>query len=63
MRPGDLRPFHPDHPLLKLAGIGESGRSDVSENVDRYLAEFLREKRTSRARQQPPRRRKPPTDS
>ena len=62
MKSDDLRPFHPDHPLLKLAGIGESGRSDVSENVDRYLDQLLREKKTSPATQ-PHRRRKPPTGS
>jgi len=61
MKSDDLRPFHPEHPLLKLAGIGESGRSDVSENADRYLDELLREKKTSRARQRPGRRGTRPT--
>ncbi len=33
-----IRAFGPDHPLLALAGIGESGRGDISEEHDRYLA-------------------------
>ncbi len=32
----------PDHPLLALAGIGESGRSDIAEEHDRYLAALSR---------------------
>ena len=39
----ELRPSYPGHPLLALAGIGDSGRSDISEEHDRYLAEFLRD--------------------
>lgn len=31
-------PVGADHPLLALAGIGESGRSDIAEEHDRYLA-------------------------
>lgn len=38
----ELRPSYPGHPLLALAGIGDSGRSDISEEHDRYLAEFAR---------------------
>ena len=33
-----IRPFSPDHPLLALAGIGESGRRNIAEEHDRYLA-------------------------
>jgi hypothetical protein len=62
MKASDLRPFHPDDPLLKLAGVGESGRSDVSANVDRYVHELLRAKKTSRARPRPGGH-KPPTGS
>ena len=38
----ELRPSYPGHPLLALAGIGDSGRSDISEEHDRYLAELAR---------------------
>ena len=44
--PGEETPllfFGPDHPLLKLAGIGESGLSEVSEEHDRYLTESIRD--------------------
>jgi excisionase family DNA binding protein len=37
-----LRPFGPDHPLLALAGVGESGHSDISDEHDRYLAEWTK---------------------
>ena len=33
-----VRLFDPEHPLLALAGIGESGRADVAQEHDRYLA-------------------------
>lgn len=36
--------FGPEHPLLALAGIGDSGRSDISTEHDRYLAEFTQPK-------------------
>lgn len=39
----ELRPSYPRHPLLALAGIGDSGRTDISEEHDRYLAEFVRD--------------------
>lgn len=32
--------FNPDHPLLELSGVGASGKHDVSENHDWYLAEI-----------------------
>ncbi len=32
------RRFGLDHPLLALAGIGESGRHDIGEEHDRHLA-------------------------
>ena len=38
----ELRPSYPGHPLLALAGIGDSGRSDIAEEHDRYLAELAR---------------------
>lgn len=39
------RPFTTDDPLLKAAGIFEGdGPGDVSENVDRYLAEAYEER-------------------
>lgn len=38
-----ILPFGPDHPLLKLAGIGDSGLGDVAEEHDRYLAEATRD--------------------
>jgi len=41
---GRLRRFGPEHPLLELAGIGESGRSDIAEQHDRYLAGLSRPK-------------------
>ena len=41
---GLLRRFGPQHPLLGLAGIGESGRSDIAEQHDRYLAGLSRPK-------------------
>lgn len=37
-----LKLLTPDHPLLELVGVGDSGRSDIAEEHDRYLAEFLR---------------------
>lgn len=40
----ELRPSYPDHPLLELAGIGDSGRSDIAEEHDRYLNELHRAK-------------------
>jgi len=36
--------FGLEHPLLALAGIGDSGRSDISSEHDRYLAEFTQPK-------------------
>lgn len=39
---GPDRPFGPDHPLLLLAGVGASGRPNVAEEHDRYLASLLR---------------------
>ena len=44
-RLGNLKLLTPDHPLLKLVGVGDSGRSDIAEEHDRYLAEFLRKHR------------------
>lgn len=41
--PEPLLFFGPDHPLLKLAGSGESGLRDVAEEHDRYLAEAARD--------------------
>jgi len=41
---GEPRPLSPNSPLLKLAGIGDSGRSDIAENHDAYLIEALRKK-------------------
>lgn len=41
---GGPRPLSPESHLLKLAGIGDSGQSDVSENHDYYLIEALRKK-------------------
>ena len=38
----ELRPSYPRHPLLALAGIGDSGRSDIAEEHDRYLAALAR---------------------
>lgn len=38
----ELRPSYPGHPLLALAGIGNSGHSDIAEEHDRYLAELYR---------------------
>lgn len=38
----EFRPSYPEHPLLALVGIGDSGRSDVSEQHDRYLADLAR---------------------
>lgn len=35
------RGFGPDHPFLKLIGVGASGRSDTSEHHDEVLAETL----------------------
>lgn len=37
-----LRPSSPDDPFLKLIGSGESGKSDISERHDDYLAERRR---------------------
>ena len=37
-----VHPFGPDHPLLLLAGVGESGRPDIAEEHDRYLTSLLR---------------------
>ena len=33
------KPFTKDAPIFNLMGIGRSGVHDVSENVDKYLAE------------------------
>jgi hypothetical protein len=41
--PQHPRVFHPGHPLLALAGIGSSGRSNIAEEHDRYLAEIYHE--------------------
>ncbi len=38
----ELRPSYPEHPLLALAGIGDSGRRDIAEEHDRYLAALAR---------------------
>lgn len=38
----ELRPSYPGHPLLALAGIGDSGRSNIAEEHDRYLAALAR---------------------
>lgn len=38
----ELRPSYPGHPLLALAGIGDSGRTDIADQHDRYLAKWLR---------------------
>lgn len=37
--------FGPDHPFLKLIGIGASGRSDTSERHDEVLAEAIYEQK------------------
>ena len=36
------RPLGPDSPFFKLSGIGASGKSDISEKHDEYLAEAIR---------------------
>lgn len=41
----ELKPLTPDHPLLALVGIGDSGRSDIAEQHDRYLTDIYRKHR------------------
>lgn len=37
------QPFGPDHPMLKLIGMADSGIGDLAENHDKYLAEIYEE--------------------
>jgi len=39
----ELLPFGPDHPLLALDGIAESGHDDIADEHDRYLAEWAQD--------------------
>ena len=41
---GEPRSLSRESPLLKLAGIGDSGQADIAENHDSYLIEALRKK-------------------